>query len=1025
MNLPKFSVNKPITITMMVLIIVVFGLLSLSRLGLDMLPEIDYPVVSIITTYTGVSSADIEEGLTKPIEDAVSTVKGIKNITSTSREGISLVMVEFESGTNVDFAAQDLRDKIDLIADYLPAEASRPMVVKMDVGAMPVLGYGVTADSLTTLQLKQLLKDNIKDKIERLDGVAAVDLRGGGEEEVLISLKPDQLKAYGLSAPQIIARLRQENINLAGGFIETKAEELPLRTVGEYKNVEEIKKTIIIVRGGVPIYLKDLAEVKRTQQEVRGYSRTNGRQSVLMMISKQSGANTSQVVDRVKKALPELKKYLPADVNFYLVLDQSRPIKASTSSTTQSGLIGGLLAMLVIYLFLRNWRPTLAIGLAIPLSIIATFIPVYLVGYTLNLMTLGGLALGIGMLVDNAVVVIENIYRHLEISGQRQKAAIVGTNEIAMAITASTLTTVAVFLPMAFGSGIAGQLSRGLVLTIIFSLFASLFLALTLVPMVASKLFKKRASAAEYSRASGNRQFLKAKEFYRRLLVWSLRQRGKVIALAVGLLALTIGLVPFIGAEFMPTSDQSIMLMKVSLPVDSALAVTDQAVRQVEQVIFSQAADNLISASSFIGQSAGLGSQDMAVGFSNAGVNEAMIFIRLKDKSQRPLSQAQITEKIRQHLPKIKGLKVSFVDMSAMMMGGGAKAPIEIKIFGRDLAVLKQISAQISQKIATVKGVRDIDTTFKQSKKELDIKVDRDKAARLGLAVGQIGQAVKTAVQGKTATYLRAGGKEIDIRVRYDKQDRDRLNKVKNILMPTAAGTLVSLSDVADIAIAQGPVKINRENHLRVVSVTANAVGRDIGSITKDIQDKLAAYQMPSGYFIEYGGSYKQMKESFSTLALALILGILLVYMVMASQFESLLHPFIVMFEIPLAFIGVGLALFLSRQSLSIPSFMGLIMLGGIVVNNAIVLIDYVNQLRRQGLNKFEALVEGGVTRLRPILITSLTTILGMIPMAVSRQEGAEMMRPMAVAVIGGLFVSTALTLIVIPVIYSLVDRRQ
>ncbi len=1023
MNFAKFSVNKPVTITMIILIIVVFGLLSFSRLGLDMLPEIDYPVVSIVTTYTGVSSQDIEEVLTKPIEDAVSTTKGIKNIKSISREGMSLIMVEFETGTNVDFAAQDLRDKIDLIIDYLPDDASRPMVVKMDVGAMPVLGYGVTSKTLSGLELKQILKDNIKDKLERLDGVAAVDLRGGGEKEILISLNKAKLDSYGLSEAQIIALLRRENINLAGGFIEQGKQEFPLRTVGEYQNIEEIKNIVLAVRDDVPIYLKDVAEIKKTRQEIRGYSRTNGQESVLMLVSKQSGANTSQVVERVKKALPELKKYLPEDVEFYLVMDQSRLIKASTSSTTQSGLIGGLLAMIMVYLFLRNWRPTLAIGLAIPLSIIATFIPVYLVGYTLNLMTLGGLALGIGMLVDNAVVVIENIYRHLEVTGKRKQAAVAGTNEIAMAITASTLTTVAVFLPMAFGSGIAGQLSRGLVLTIIFSLFASLFIALTLVPMLAAKIFKKRTSAQDYRQASGNLQFLKVKGIYEKILAWSLKHRAKTIGLAIGLLILTLSLIPFIGTEFMPTSDQSIMLIKISLPVDSSLTVTDKAVQQVEKVIFSQVGDNLINVSSFVGQNEGM-AQDQAAGFSNAGVNEAMIFIRLKDKAQRPLSQAQITEVIRQHLPKIEGLKVNFVDMASMMMGE-AKTPIEIKIFGKDLNTLKKISDDISAQIAVVPGVRDVDTSFKQSKKELDIKINRDKAARLGLSVGQIGQAVKSAVQGQVVTYLRSGGEEIDIRVRYRAQDRDQLNKIKNISILSPSGAIVNLADVAQIKLAQGPVKINRENHLRVVSVTANTLDRDVGSVVNDIKSKLADYQMPSGYFLEYGGAYKQMKESFSTLALALLIGILLVYMVMASQFESLLYPFIVMFEIPLAFIGVGLALFLTRQSLSIPSFMGIIMLGGIVVNNAIVLIDYVNQLRRQGMDKMSALIKGGTTRLRPILITSLTTILGMVPMALSQQEGAEMMRPMAVAVIGGLFVSTALTLVVIPVVYSLVDRKK
>jgi HAE1 family hydrophobic/amphiphilic exporter-1 len=1005
---------------MMTLIIVVFGFLSFSRLGLDMLPDIDYPVVSIITNYTGVTSEDIEETLTKPIEDAVSTVKDVKNITSISQEGVSLVMVEFNSGTNIDFAAQDLRDKINLIADYLPDDASQPMVVKMDVTAMPVLTYGVTADNLTPLELKKVLEDNIKDKIERLDGVAAVDFRGGGEREIAINLNKTRLDAYSLDQNQIINRLRQENINLAGGFIEEKEEELPLRTVGEYKNLEEIKNTIIAIRDQVPIYLKDVAEVLDTESERRGYARTNGKPSVLMMISKQSDANTSQVADRVKAELPRLKKYLPDGVNFALVMDQSRIIKTATSSTAQSGLIGGILAMLIVYLFLRNWRPTLAIGLSIPLSVIATFIPIYFVGYTFNLMTLGGLALGIGMLVDNAVVVIENIYRHLEKSGHRHEAAVVGTNEIALAITASTLTTIAVFLPMVFGSGIAGQLSRGLVLTVVFSLFSSLFVALTLVPMIASKIFKKRESAEDYQKASGVSHFLKIQNFYKKILIWSLKHRRKTIGLAVSLLVITLALIPFIGTEFMPIADQGMIMMRVKMPVGTALAETDAAVRQVEKVIFSRAGKNLISASSFVGQN-GEAAEDQAAGFSNSGTNEAMIFIRLKDKEKRSFSQAEITETIRQNLPRIKGMKVGFVDMANMMMGG-ANTPIEVKIFGKDLDNLKKISEEVAFKISSVPGIRDVDTSLREGKPELKIKIDREKTSRFGLTVGQVGATIKGAVQGVVATQLRVGGEETDIRIRFRKSDRNTLAKIENLAIITPSGISVPLKSVAQISRSQGPVKINREDHLRVVSITANVLNRDVGSIVGNIKKELANYNLPAGYFIEYSGSYKQMKESFSTLTLALLIGILLVYMVMASQFESLLYPFVVMFEIPLAFIGVGLALFLTRQSLSLPSFMGIIMLAGIIVNNAIVLIDYVNQLRRQGMDKFTALVQGGTTRLRPILITSLTTVLGMIPMALSRQEGSEMMRPMAIAVIGGLFASTVLTLVIIPVVYSLID---
>ena len=1020
MNLPKFSVNKPVTITMMVLIIVVFGFISFSRLGLDLLPDIEYPVVSVITSYSGVTSEDIEDVITKPIEDAMATVKDVKTIKSTSQEGASIVMIEFNSGTKIDFAAQDVRDKIGLIEDYLPQDANKPLVIKMDVGAMPVVGYGVTCDSLDILELKEVLEDNVKDKIERLDGVATMEIRGGRKREILIRLNKQLLESYNLTQSQIVQILRGENVNLSGGFIEQGLLELPVRTVGEFKNLDEIKNTVLAVRNNTPIYLYDVADVIDTYKELRSYSRTNGKDSLLLMVNKQSGANTTQVAESIKKELPKLKEFLPKDIKFSLVMDQSREIKMSTKSVAQSGLIGGLLAIIIIYIFLRNWRPTLAIALAIPLSLIATFIPLYVVGYTLNLMTLGGLSLGIGMLVDNAVVVIENIYRHLEKIGKRQKAAIIGSNEIGLAITASTLTTIAVFLPMSLGSGIAGQLSRGLSLTIIFALTASLFVALTLVPMIASKIFKKREEKEDYKKASGENHFIKLQNTYKKVLIWSLKNRFKTILITVSLLVLTIATIPFIGTEFMPETDQGIMILQITMPVGTSLKQTDNATRLVEAVVEEKTGENIVSATSLVGQS-----DDMAEGASmgmSGGINEAMVLIRLKDKEKRRLSNAQIVEIVRQNKPPIKGLEISSMDMASAMMGG-ANTPIEIKIFGKDLKILKEVSDNVANEIKNIEGVRDIDTTLNQGKPELSITIDREKASYLGLTVGQIGSLVKNSMQGTIATQLRQGGEETDIRVKYNKTDRDNIKKIENLMITSPMGSQIPLKQVATISYSQGPVKINREDQLRVVAITANLLDRDVGSVIKDIKDKLSNFDMPSGYFIEYGGSYKQMKDTFGTLAWALALGVLLVYMVMASQFESLIHPFIVMFEMPLAFIGVGLALFITRQSLSLPSFMGIIMLAGTVVNNAIVLIDYVNKLRKKGMSKFDALVEGGTTRLRPILITSITTVLGMLPMALSRQEGSEMMRPMAIAVIGGLLVSTLLTLVVIPVIYSLVEK--
>ena len=1025
MKLTNFSINRPITILMIACITVVLGVMSFSKLGLDMLPDIEFPVVSVITNYQGVASEDIEEMITKPIEDSVATVKDVKSIKSVSQEGVSMVMVEFNSGTNVDFAAQDLRDKISLIEQYLPEDADRPFVLKMDVTAMPVLGYGITSDNLDTLELKKLLEDNFKNKIERLDGVASVELKGGWEREILVKLDKPKLDAYGLTQNQIVNVLRGENVNLSGGFITEETKEFSLRTVGEYQNLEEIGNTVITVKNGAPIYLKDIAEIVDSHQEERSYCRTNGQDSILMMVNKQSGANTIQTSQAVKKELAELENHFSDKVNFALVMDQSRLIKQSTDSVTQSAIIGGLLAILLVFLFLRNWRPTLAIAVAIPLSLIATFIPLAAAGYTLNLMTLGGLTLGIGMLVDNAVVVIENIYRHLEKNKGRKEAAKIGASEVGMAITAATLTTVVVFLPMVFGEGIAGQLSRGLALTIVFALACSLFTALTLVPMMASKIFKKR-TAEEYKKTSGEENFKKVQKVYQKILKWSLAHRVAVILTTVGILITTVAAIPLIGTEFMPTSDQSMMIMKVEMPVGTSLEETSKKVQQVEKIIISQTGDDLISATSFGGISE-MSNEGASVGMGSGGVNEAQIMVRFKDKKERKRSSSEIQEIIRENVPRIKGLKISFMDMSGAMMGG-TSSPVEIKIFGKDLDKLKSIANETAQKISKVEGARDVSISLNQGKPEMVIKIDREKASRLGLTVGQIGSVVRNSLQGVAATQLRKGGEETDIRVRYDKVYRNDLESIENLPIVSPSGARISLKQVVQISKEEGPVKIDREDQLRVVSVTANTADRPVGDIVNDIKKELndsESSKLPNGYFIEYGGSYKQMQDTFGVLATALVLAILLVYMVMASQFESLIYPLIAMAELPLAFIGVGLALLITGQNLSLPSFMGIIILAGIVVNNAIVLIDYINQLRARGIEKRQAIIKGGTNRLRPILITSLTTIFGMLPMAAATSEGSEMMKPMAIAVIGGLTVSTILTLIVIPVIYSLAEKKK
>jgi len=1020
MTFPQFSVKRKITTLMMILIIMLFGVIAFSRLGLDMMPELEYPAVSVVTTYEGVSSEDIENLITKPIEGVVSSIKNVKNVTSTSQEGVSAVIVEFEWGVTLDFAAQDVREKLSWLTDYLPDDADSPLVVKFNTSDYPILYYGVTGME-DTRSLRKYLIDNIKPRLERLEGVASIYVMGGLEREINIFVDRDKMGAFNLSMEQVIDRLARENVNVSGGHVEKGNVEYLVRTMGEYKDIEAIRNTVVAMHGMTSVYIKDVATVTDTFKESRNYGRTNKKPSVIMMVMKQSGKNTVTVIDTVKETLIDLKGRIPADITFYAVMDQGRLIKRITRNTGRNAVVGAVLAIIMVFAFLWNWRPTVTIGLAVPLSIITTAIGIYAFDYTLNIMTLGGMALGVGMLVDNAVVVIENTFRHLEEGRGREDAAIVGAQEVGMAITASTLTTISVFLPMALAGGIAGRLARPLAVTITLALLASLFVAVTIVPMLASVFFKVKQGNNQRKKKSPG-LFSKIKAVYAYLLRWSLGHRLIVIAMTVLLLAISVTAIPLIGTEFMPKGDFPILALKAELPVGTSLEETNMIIKRVENTILDQ--PETIFLASFIGLSRE-SKFDIAWGTGAADVNEALLYARLADKEMRVRSVEEIRDYVRKRIPRIKGAKFDFYDIEQMMMGStaGANSPVAVKVFGKDIHVLKSTTDEIAEKIRNVEGLRDIDTTLKMGKPELQIIVDREKASRIGLTVGHIAETVKAAMLGVVPTKYRIGGDEFNIRVRFRDFDRRTIEDVGNITVVTPAGERLPLYQLARIVPEKGPVKIFREDQERRVTVTANTFERDIGSVVADIKEIESGITIPEGYFIEYGGTYKDMKSAFSSLFWALVVSVVLIYMVMAAQFESLRHPLVIMFTVPLSFIGVVFGLLLFQKTLSVPAFMGVIILAGVVVNNGIVMIDYINRLRKRGMNSFEAVVEGASVRLRPILITSFTTVFGMLPMALSQTQGSELRSPMAIAVAAGLIFSTLLTLFVIPVVYSVFDR--
>ncbi len=1025
MKIVDFSLKKRVTMSMVVLVIVILGMISFTKLGLDMLPDMDYPYITVITTHSGVSSEDIEKNITRPVEKWVSTVSNIKKLQSVSLEGQSVVMIEFEWGVNLDFAAQDVRDTIGMYSQYLPDGATDPFVMKFNFSQMPIIAYGITADNNISLsQLRDYVDNEVATRLERIEGVASAAVFSPEENEVLISVDKGKLESRGLNIGQVEGAIQASNVNLPAGYMTENHREFLLRSLGEFKTSAEINDILIgVSRAGAPIFLKDIGEVREAPKEERLKLRLNGNQGIMMMLTKSSGANSVLVAREAKKVLAELEPTLKHGVKFHVWLDMSRIIEMMSTRSTTNIIEGGLLAMLVIFLFLRNLKPTIAIGITIPLSIVVAFIAFYVMGYTLNLITLGGLALGVGMLVDNAVVVIENIYRHLQLGLSPTEAARKGTSEVGLAIAGSTLTTVAVFFPMMFATGIAGRMAMSLSVSVIISLLASLFVALTIVPMLAAWMFrvhrKKGGDIAEGVVALGEDRFTKVRNRYEGWLRKALVQRKKVVIGIVAVFVLSMIGASFLGTEFMPSTDAAMLYLKVSMPVGTNVEETDRIVRYLENESLKD--PNVITTFVQVGTSE-QSAQDTASGTGAAGSYEAIVYAYLKPSNERKESDKQILERWRKSFPTLENSKITAIDIaSASMMGSSSTNPIDIQCFGQEMRKLESIAEKVRSAISDVKGIRDINISLQKSKPELQLHIKKEEASKLGLTPYDISHQIQTYTIGTVVSRMFLEGEDRDIRVRLNEKDRTSIEDLKKLPIQNPAGAKVYLSELADFKSMYGPVRIDRENMVRKVSVGANYIGRDLGSIIKDIRERIAGIQdgLPDGYFIEMAGQYENMTDTFTTLGFALLIALVLVFAVMASLYESLKFPFINMFTIPLGFIGVVVLLGITGTSINMGAIMGFIILVGIAVNNGIVMVDYINQLIDGGMDKLQAVVEGAATRLRPVLITSVTTIVGMIPMAFATKHGGEMSAPMAISVIGGLSATTFLTLFFIPVMYT------
>ncbi len=1030
MDLTQFGVKRPVTVSMIFIGIIVMGIVSLSRLGLDMMPELEMPAIGVFTTYSGAGSEEVEKRITEKLEERLSTIPNLDKITSISREGTSVINLAFDWGTNMDEASNDVRDYVGLAKRELPDDVDEPIIFKFDFSMMPILIMGVTADE-SYPRLKKIVEDKIADPLKRIPGVAAALTRGGLERQILVEVDNSRLKARHLSVDQVIQVLRFQNLTQPGGHLKAGFTDYLVRVPEEFKNIEEIKNTVVAMEQSTPVYLKDVAFVSDSFAERTKFAHVNKREGLMLIVQKQSGTNTVEVVDRVLKELPKLKEDLPADVEIKVIRDFSEFIKLSIETLRNSLFWGGILVVLIILFFLRRLWSSLIIVSAIPCSLIITFILLYMADYTLNIISLSSMAIALGMVVDAAIVVSENIHRHRQ-SLQRPpaQAAIEGGREVAKAVIASTLTTMAIFLPIIFVKGITGILFRQMAAVICLALLASLFTALTLIPMLSSKILSPGQNRENGSglfrhlyRISEN-WFRKTEGRYSRILSWALKHRKTTITLGVLLLLSSLALIPLVGTEFFPEVDSGFVRMDIERPIGTRVSETGKVMLAIEDIVYEKVPELSASIVNWgYGEVGGLGSIIGGEESSNTG----WMMAKLVQKKFRRRSNKQIAAELKPHVSSFAGTKVRFSieDPLEGMLFGSQSKPLMIEVRGYDLEEAAKYCARIARDLEKIRGVGDIEISRKEGKPELQIVIDREKSARLGLNVTELANTVRTFIDGKAATQYREGGDEYDIFVRLRPEDRSELFNLDNLFVTSNSGKQIRLSNIAGIKQEKGPLKIERKGQERIVYISANIYGRDLGSVVSEAKQRLSQIPRPGGFSYTFSGAREEQVEAFRWLSLALILGVLLVYMVMASLFESFKHPFVILFSIPFAMIGVIWSLLLTNLRLNVDSFIGIILLTGIVVNNAIVLIDYINNLRRKGRGLSEAVEEAGKTRLRPVLMTAITTMVGLLPLATFQGEGAEEWRCLATVVIGGLAVSTLITLVFIPTLYSVFERKE
>ncbi|WBX81911.1 efflux RND transporter permease subunit [Virgibacillus salarius] len=1008
MKLVKTSVKRPVGVIMIVLAILALGAVSLRSLTVDLFPKIDLPVAVVATTYDDAAPQEVENLISRPIESAVSTVEGIETVQSQSQSGSSLVMLMFSNGTDLDQALLDVRESVDQVKGMLPDSAGEPNIMRFNPDQMPVMWVGLTGQDAAALT--EVADDQVVPFFERQGGVGSVSVEGGKEREIQLILDESKLQQYGVTTQSIIQSLNSTNQSASVGTVEKGNKDLQLRITGEFSSVEDIKQTIVQTEAGATIHVEDVAKVKDGFKEQSSLTLVNGKPSVVLSVLKKTDSNTVEVATNIEDSIKEIKQELPSDVNLDVIIDTSDFIQMSIDSVVQNILIGGIISIFILLLFLKSIRATIVIGLSIPIAIITTFTLMYFTGETLNILTLGGLALGLGMMVDSSIVILEHIYSFRQKGYSLKDSAIKGASELAPAVIASTTTTLVVFLPIIYVEGIASDLFTPLALAVSFSLITSLVVAVTLVPMLSSKLLKK--AIKDGGRRYWFDRFLDwINDRYRSILKWVLGHRKTSVFVTILAIVGSLALTPFIGAEFIPSADQGQMEVRIETASGSSLKHTEEVVEKVNKEL--EAFDSVIE-TNYVSVGGG--------GFAGAGgggANQATYTMQLIPSSEREKTTNAVVQEMDEALQDIPGAEITVSSMdSGMSMG----EPIQIKLKGPEHEVLTELADQVVDEISTVDGIYNPESAASDGVPQMNITVDKDKAAMYGLTQEQVLGQVQLQFTGQVATKYREDGQEMDVSLMYPEDQRSSIEDLHDMKIQTMQGSTISLDEVAEFKQMSGPVSLLRENQQPQMNVTSQIVDRDLGSISSDVESVLASMNLPEGYSYEIGGQSQDMTDSFTDLAIALVFSIFLVYAVMAIQFENFLFPLIIMFAMPATVIGVMLGLFIADIPLSIPAFIGIIMLAGIVVNNSIVLVDYINLLRKKGKDRYEAILEAGPSRLRPIAMTTLTTILAMVPLALALGEGAETQQPLAVTIIFGLGVSSIFTLLLIPVIYTLFD---